>query len=371
MRATENEADTRTKGDRNTMNILRIMARVAAFSTLLVGALGLQADVRVDHDPVERAKSGQRIPLAASIGGDDIRVARAYFKSAAGSRFFFVPLQAQRGSDYLGVLPAPRLGSDSIDYFLLAATTGGQIVKTDSYVIDVDDDEDALARSELKQPEEIEVDLDKFEKAKDLVDRLGGSPNAGEQVPVGSETPVDSTNQIPGFDDYIVAAQQDALMATAMPLASATAKSGGSSKTTWAIIGGAAVIGAVAASGGGDGGGSSGGTPSAGPTGVQIGGDFTPPNGPQNAPIFIQLNPVGAVATPLRVRYEGSDLGTWDGTTANTDFALPALGGRAELILTSDITGGNFEIHFRTDGGRVTVGNFTASEGDFFVALPQ
>ncbi|MEM7098417.1 MAG: hypothetical protein AAF541_09190 [Pseudomonadota bacterium] len=321
------------------------------------------ADVKFAHEPVGKATSGQRIPITTNITGSDVRVARAYFKSAVGSRFFFVPLQEKSGSSFIGVLPAPRLGSSEVSYFLLAASTGGEIVKTDTYVINIEDDQNALSRSELRETKEIEVDLNKYEKAKELLDQLSGRPDPARQLPVGSETTVQNTTQIPGFNDYIVAVEEQPLLAEATPVT----EGGGWSTRRWLLVGGGVLAAAAAADSGGGGGG--GGSPSDPPTGAQIGGDLTPPNGNQAAPISVELNPIGA-PSPLRVRYEGSDIGTWDGATS-TDFPISRVGGRMELILTSDVTGGNFEVHFSSGGGRINTGLFNASTGDFIVALPQ
>lgn len=355
---------------------------IAAACFLLTQIASVLADINVAHVPVEKARSGERIPLQASVSGDDIRVARAYFRSAVSSRYFFVPLQPQSSGGYLGVLPAPRLGSDNVNYFLLAATTAGQIFKTDSYEIDVEDDEDALARSEIKEPKDIEIDLDKFEEAKDHVDRLGKKPDPAQQVPVGSETELDQTPQIPGFADFIIAAQQEALLAAAIPLAAGAAVAAGSAgatkstggtvggmgRTGWLLVGGAAVAGGIAAASGGGG---SGGSQSPGPTGVQIGADAPPPNGNQQAPLGFELIPVGGAAvSPLRLRYNGSDLGTWNGTVTQS-FPLSAVGGRLELILTQNVTGGSFICHFRTSGGQAPTGAFNGNAGDYFIALPR
>ncbi len=352
---------------------------VAAAYLLLTQTVSAVADINVGHVPVEHAKSGQRIPLTASVNGDDVRVARAYFRSAVTSRYFFVPLQLQSSGEYLGVLPAPRLGSDNVNYFLLAATTAGQIFKTDSYEIDVEDDKDALARSEIKEAKDIEIDLDKFEKAKDQIDRLGKKPDAAQQVPVGSETELDQTPVIPGFADFIIAARQEELLAGAVPLAAAAAAAAGASgatksaggglgRTGWILVGGAAVAGGIAAASGGGGGGNN---QSAPPTGVQIGPDALPPNGTQQAPLGIELIPVaGAPVSPVRVRYNGSDIGSWNGTVTQ-NFPISAVGGRMELILTQSVTGGRFICHFRTNGGQVGGGLFNGNAGDYFIILPR
>lgn len=368
-----------------------VLGRVAAVVFCTGITVGSSATVQINHSAVSAISSGERIALSAQISSDAaaLRTARAYFKAEAGDRYFFAPLAEDQG-DYRGVLPAPGLGAGSISYFLLAATSAGEVVKTDTYVIAVENDADALARSELRNQQDVDIDLENYERAERLLDRLGRQPKVSEPVPVASETQVASTTKVPGFSDYLVLAQQDALLAAAAPLSASAANStstvAGSSgsaagsaaggvgagagtglgiSTTTLIAGGAVVAGGIAAAASGGGGGGS-----AAPTGNQIGVTVGPLS-PQQTPFSIELiQNTGATPSPLRLRYRGDDIGTWNGVGAQT-FPLPDLGGELELILTADVADASFDCHFMSQGGTIAGSLFSGSAGDFFLLLPQ
>lgn len=220
---------------------------IATAVMFLVGPQVARATVEIDHDPVKKARSGQRIVLEAEleVRGGRIREARAYFKSGHDTRFWFAPMRAQGGDQHTAVLPAAALGAESVDYRIYAVSTTGDFVKTELFTIRIEDDEKALARAEARQPTDIEIDLDRIEQLRDLAE-AGGEPDPTRRVEVrsdstGSQTP----EKLVGFDDYIVYASA-APAASGAGLAGAATVEVSKGGSFGKVLAGAAVLGGVA-----------------------------------------------------------------------------------------------------------------------------
>ncbi len=234
-------------------------ARTRSVSGLLVMLLLLVstvvfAGVKIDHKHIKKSKSGQRIEVAAKIldKQNGIKEVRAYFKSGYDTRFWFAPMRAS-GDGFVGVLPAPALGATSIQYRIYAVSGNGEFVKTELFSIKIEDDEDALARLEAKEPTSVEIDLDEIEQIRDLA-RRGGEPQPSQRVEVRNDVPGSQTpSNIVGFNDYIVVANS-APAAAGAGLAAATAIGAGGGLGAGAVIGGVAALGGVAVAAGASGG---------------------------------------------------------------------------------------------------------------------
>lgn len=184
-------------------------ACIGLLSLALVPGTPLSAKVKIEHDPVKKSKSGHRIEIDAKIVDkkSNIKDARAYFKSGHDNRFWFAPMQPSGGQGYLGILPAPALGADTVQYRIYAVNGADDFVKTQLYSIEIEDDEEALERLEQKEPTEVEIDLDQIEQAYDLATQ-GGEPDPSSQVEVRNDVPgSENPSQITGFQDYIVLAE--------------------------------------------------------------------------------------------------------------------------------------------------------------------
>jgi len=225
---------------------------------VIAGASAVLAEVKIEHNPVKKARSGNRIELGAEIKDKkaQIKEVRAYFKSGYDSRFWFAPMRSN-GKRYVAVLPAPALGAETVQYRLYAVNGKNEFVKTDLFTIRIEDDEQALARLEAKEPTSVDLDLDEIEHVRDLA-RGGGEPDPSQRVEVrndvpGSQAPAD----IPGFQDYIVMAEASPAAAGA-GLGAASSVGVGGGIGTGTILGGAAVLGGVAVAAGEGGGGGDG-----------------------------------------------------------------------------------------------------------------
>jgi hypothetical protein len=227
-----------------------VPTRLGLLLLLLAPAAPLSAAVEIDHDPVKRAESGQRIAIRAEIdaGREAVREARAYFKSGHDTRFWFAPMRPAGRGEYLAILPAPALGAGTVDYQIYAVAGAREFVKSEVFSIRIDDDEEALARAQAREPTDVEIDLDRIEQFRDLAERAG-EPDAAKRVEVrndvaGSANP----SSLPGFADYIVMAYAPAAAGGAGLAGAGAAESAGGFGFGKLLVGAAAVGGlAVAA----------------------------------------------------------------------------------------------------------------------------
>lgn len=275
--------------------LLTLVTHLSVPATLLL-AQAVHAAVNIDHDPVEEAPSGKRIEIDAQVtseSSDSIREVRTYFRADGDGRWHYVPMRPD-GSAFAGLLPAPNIHTDVVRYQLLAITAGRNLVKSDIFNIEIEKDEEALARLEGKPPRDVKIDVSELQDAQEIIEQLdgkdrvsfadrrneatqAGDADPGSRVDVRSEyNPV--SDAIPGFDDYInlsyvgtpagygvaagmvsKSASVGGAPATGTVSGSAAASGGGS--TGW-VLGGLALAGgaAAAAGGGGGGGGNDGGS---------------------------------------------------------------------------------------------------------------
>jgi len=185
---------------------------------LLLGSAVCAADVKIDHDPVERARSGVRIALEAGMKGERIDQVRTYFRADTDGRWHFVPMDKARGV-YTGILPAADVHTEFVRYQLLAITPDRELFKSDVYTIEIEADEEALARLNRKAPTDVKVDVSELQDAQDLYEELksservqpgdrtnladsAGEPDPSSRVETRSEySPRGDT--LNGFSDYI------------------------------------------------------------------------------------------------------------------------------------------------------------------------
>lgn len=354
------------------ITLQRVLALFGAAIFLFTSSVAAQTAMK--HENRTNVSSGQRIPLQVDVSGDeDINMVRSYFKSADGSRYFFVPMQKLGEPVFKGLLPAPSLGTKKIEYFFLASTVSREIVKSQSFYLDVEDDKEAISRSQIRDAKDVRIDLEDYERAKELVDQLGSNPADTARVPVGSETRLVEPIEIEGFSDFIIAARQEPFLSLASTVA-ASGTAGAAASSTAAAAGGISwgkvALGALALGGGAaaassssdDDDGAGGGGTALAPTGNEV-GFGVPPNGNMQAPFAIELISLGGRdPAVVDVTYNGVLLGRWQGT-ATQSFPLPNVGADVNLIFVN-ASESLFEVHWETNGGRETA-DILANPGDF------
>ncbi|MEM8501017.1 MAG: hypothetical protein AAF542_23595 [Pseudomonadota bacterium] len=356
------------------MKIRIILRRLSALLGAVIFTSSVIAQTAMKHDNPSNTSSGQRIPLQVDVSGDEeINLVRSYFKSTDGSRYFFVPMQKIDEPVFKGLLPAPSLGTKQIEYFFLASTVSREIVKSQSFYLDVEDDKEAMSRSKIRDAKDVRIDLEDYERAKELIDKLGSNPADTARVPVGSETRLVEPIEIEGFSDFVIAARQEPFLSLASTVA-ASGTAGVAAGSTAAAAGGISwgkvALGALALGGGAaaassssdDDEGAGGGTALA-PTGDEV-GFGVPPNGNMQAPFAIELIPLGGRdPAVVDVTYNGILLGRWQGA-ATQSFPLPGVGSDVNLIFVN-ASQSLFEVHWQTNGGRETADILLANPGDF------
>ncbi|MFK7733191.1 MAG: hypothetical protein AB8B48_16345 [Pseudomonadales bacterium] len=334
----------------------------------------ITAQTAMTHNNPTNTSSGQRIPLQVDVSGDeDINIVRSYFKSTDGSRYFFVPMQKLGEPVFKGLLPAPSLGTKQIEYFFLASTASREIVKSQSFYLDVENDKEAMSRSQIRDAKDVRIDLEDYEKAKEVIDQLGSNPADTDRVPVGSETRLVEPIEIEGFSDFVIAARQEPFLSLASTVAASGTAGASTASAAAATAGGISwgkvALGALALGGGAaaasnssdDDDGAGGGTALA-PTGNEV-GFGVPPNGNMQPPFAIELISLGGRdPAVVDVTYNGILLGRWQGT-ATQSFPLPGVGSDVNLIFVN-ASESLFEVHWETNGGRETA-DILANPGDF------
>ena len=114
------------------------------------------ADIEIEHDPVEETTAGQRIDIEVKIKDESgIKNARVYFKAIEASDYTFIILASDNGETFTGTLPAPANGAGTIEYLILVQNGNDQVVKTQTYQVAVEDDDDAAGA--VAQNEQIQV----------------------------------------------------------------------------------------------------------------------------------------------------------------------------------------------------------------------
>ncbi len=178
--------------------------RYTLVAVLALFALGIapavDAKVKITHKAEKKVPSGERIALSVGIKDKEhaIELVRTYFKAKEGSKFYFVAMRPANGNTYAGLLPAPAFGAQSVEYFFLVKTDS--VVKSQNFIVEVEDDDEALARLQEQPPRDIQTPFDEIEQ---FTGKLRSTePSEASRVQVFS--PASSMPAgIKGFDDYI------------------------------------------------------------------------------------------------------------------------------------------------------------------------
>ncbi len=270
---------------------------VAVLALFAVGsAPAVDAKVKITHKAEKEVPSGERIALSVGIKDKKhaIELVRTYFKAKEGSKFYFVAMRPANGNTYAGMLPAPAFGAESVEYFFLVKTDS--VVKSQNFIVEVEDDDEALARLQEQPPRDIQAELEEIEQ---LTGKLRSTePSEASRVQVWSPSSSIPAG-IKGFDDYISLARVSA--GAVLGAASTTSTVAASSGIGAAGIAGIA-LGAAAVGGGGG---------SSSSSGSGGGGASSDISGSWSGTWFTTA-PIGCAG----------EIGTWDATFTVTDGRL-------------------------------------------------
>ena len=189
--------------------------------------------IEIEHNPIEEATAGERITLKVEIDAESgVKTARAYFKASEATDYSFVVLESGNGEDFTGTLPAPANGSGSFEYLILVQNGNNEVVKTQTYIVTVEDDDDAAQA--VAENDKIQVYTELEQAPADIA---GFSDNIAVDV-------VESAAKLGVVAGLYSAATAGSSSSGAVAAGTVTATAGGVS-TTAMIVGGVLVAGAV------------------------------------------------------------------------------------------------------------------------------
>lgn len=189
--------------------------------------------IEIEHNPIEEATAGERVTLKAEINDESgVKTARAYFKTAEAANYSFVVLESNNGEDFTGTLPAPANGSGGFEYLILVQNGNSKVVKTQTYMVTVEDDDDAAQA--VAENDKIQVYTELEQAPTDIA---GFSDNIAIDV-------VESAAKLGVVAGLYSAATAGSSSGGAIAAGTVTATAGGIS-TTAMIVGGVLVAGAV------------------------------------------------------------------------------------------------------------------------------
>lgn len=118
----------------------------------------VSAETTIVHNAISSITSGQRVELDAEVTDPvGVDVVRIYFKALEAQDFVFVVAQLGEDNHYLATLPAPAAGVQALDYLVLVKNSANQVVKSQTFRVEVKDAERSVAAD--AQPIEVYTEL--------------------------------------------------------------------------------------------------------------------------------------------------------------------------------------------------------------------
>lgn len=236
--------------ERSSMCEMLFAGVMGAALAMTAAYAGESAQTTIEHKPIDSAVAGQRIGVNARVSDPaGVETVRTYFRARDGAHFSFITMQesAEQGStgnEYQGMLPAPGNGAEWIDYLILAKNGSDQVVKSQTFRMQVLDSEQAATYAE---PVRVQTEL---ARAPETV--TGFDDNIIVDV---VESAV-KYGVVAGLTDPVSAGTEAGVAGGGAADSGTIAASTGGLKTG-AVLGGLALAGGAALAGGGGGGGGS------------------------------------------------------------------------------------------------------------------
>jgi hypothetical protein len=146
--------------------LLSLLLMVSFLAPALISSANA-ASTEMEHSPPDYFVPHYRIQLTAQVEDPEgISLVRCYFKAAGEADLVFVPMSATGSDQYSGVLPAPSAGTDQIEYLFLSVNNAKEVVRSQTFTITQDAEEDVPAWQEVSKQGDIKVsmELDKVPK---------------------------------------------------------------------------------------------------------------------------------------------------------------------------------------------------------------
>jgi len=119
------------------------------------------AATSMEHSSPDYFVPDHRIKLEAQIeDSEGIKLVRCYFKAAGEADLVFVPMILIRKNKYSGILPAPSATTNQIEYLFLAVNNSKEVVRSQTFTMSIDADEEPPAWQEVPKEGEIKVSME-------------------------------------------------------------------------------------------------------------------------------------------------------------------------------------------------------------------
>ena len=216
----------------------------------------VDSDLKVKHKPIKYFVPGKRIQLEANVKDSaGIRLVRCYFRASDIADYVFVEMTAAAKDEFKALLPAPSPGTKALEYLFLVVNGLDQVIKTQVFKIDAEDEKEPPAWQQVDSGGQINIGTEIVQPA---AQPAGFTDNIAMDL-------VESSIRFGAVAGLYSASQVAAAGGTTGSAAAATgggtvtASTGFSTATIVGMGVGVAALagGAAAAGGGGDGGGGS------------------------------------------------------------------------------------------------------------------
>jgi len=134
-----------------------------------VAMADVKAQTTIEHNPPGYFVPEYRIQMDARVKDPSgVELVRCYFRAAGEADFVFVPMTPTGGNSYSGILPAPSSATKQIEYLFLSVNEENVIVKTQAYVINGEERDEAPSWQDIAQDDEIRVSMELDEVPSEL-----------------------------------------------------------------------------------------------------------------------------------------------------------------------------------------------------------
>ncbi len=118
----------------------------------------MKVTTAIKYKPIDYFVSGKRIWLNAKITDKaGVNLARCYFRAVEEADFVFVAMKEIKTNQYEGILPAPSKNTETIEYLFLAVNGANQVVKSQRFKVNKNDDDKTPAWQEVSSEGDIHV----------------------------------------------------------------------------------------------------------------------------------------------------------------------------------------------------------------------
>lgn len=125
---------------------------------ILASTAAYGAQTTIEHDPIPYFVAEKRIEVEAEVSDKaGIALVRCYFRAKGLADFVFVPMKMWNKDEYRGIIPAPSPGTAALEYLFLAVNMNNQVVKTETFSVNIRKDKKTPAWQQTGSTEKLTV----------------------------------------------------------------------------------------------------------------------------------------------------------------------------------------------------------------------